>query len=289
MAVHFRNLTFWDLLPARLHARPTANNFDNFGTYGRLDGALLVRELHRAGGLPAGVEPSTFLYTDTDVMFVDDPVDELLAMPRPTLFAAAADELGPGCNMGIMYCSTAGMEGIKKGLLAYGQSRGFKFGNGDQTMVNNYFRLNRLRWQTLPATLNRRAVLSCLRQQSEPEGTAKVAGNGTQMVTRAPLRLWSRGLAARAANGSAPCAAAQVWHWHGAKPRDVRCWFGKFDKSNLFSTATDATASCPSPISRGLLRRYDACYLVRYARLLDLWAWWERQLVQDDGALLPAR
>jgi len=322
ITVHFRNLSFWHELPIHLKENPTRNNFANFGAYGRLDTPFLVEELRRDGQIPPGVITDRFLYTDTDVIFLSDPVDELLSLPVPEIFSASPDVLGPGINSGIMYIYTAGLIRIRRELLDYARARRFAFGLADQTMLNKFFQLRKKTLPKLPDSLNCRLFLSCgatggpqCSKQTSPSHGRNLSGTYYQWPSNytpvnephpntsslailnrfASLEHSTRSMSLYQANGAHRSRRHQsnanipscshnvrIWHWHGIKPYDVRCWFNEFDRlhqTGQLSNISSVLATCDTPSPLQHPRSFNpACYLVRCARMLDLWEWWERRL-----------
>ena len=68
------------------------------------------------------------------------------------------------------------------------------------------------------------------------------------------------------------CADAPlIWHWHGVKPYGVRCMFEALGRGVPMSEG-----GCLANIRNQLAK--NPCTLIGFARMLEVWEWWEQKL-----------
>jgi len=170
----------------------------NLGAYGRLDVPRLVTGRLLTELQERKLSTEQVLYTDTDVLFADDVdlLQQRLGAPLRN-FAAGTEYFSASMNSGVMLMNTSAFIREWPGMLSYAVSRKFRFLAADQSWIHEYFTERRGSpiaaepgWEALSDELyNARAFAHPLQPRRGAE----------QQVPR-------------------------VWHWHGYKPHDVKCW-----------------------------------------------------------------
>ena len=189
-------LSFYDLLPLKLRRRRTSLNPNlNVGAFGRLDIGLVVSAM-RSELAQQGLDTERVLYTDTDVLFARDVDYAYLSSVPLATFAAGTEVFSPALNTGVMLINATAWSGHYADMVAYGQSRDFKFLSYDQTWVQEYF---------------------------SKYAAARGLGRGWTALTDAEYNARGFMHPIKAKRGR-QVAFPRMWHWHGFKPRDVECW-----------------------------------------------------------------
>ena len=112
------------------------------GAYMRIDIPLVLQELD----LPPDASRDTFLYTDSDVMFLQDfSTCSLLA---PALYYMGAEHhKGTIANSGVLYMNTTAMWEHREGMLAFQTERHWNYRGIDQVargfLCNDYLAVNK--------------------------------------------------------------------------------------------------------------------------------------------------
>ena len=174
---------------------------------------------------------------------------------RGFAFAAGTEVFSPTLNSGVIYANVSAFVTAWPSMLAFAIRRRFKFAVADQSWMQAFFgdhwvRLDDAVYNARPFTHPRRHDLGPIR------GTRRVDGG----LPRPP----------------------RIWHWHGYKHTDVRCWLRAMANGSWPERAWRPPRHCESrrgscsykPI-RGSGCRYlgritpSRCYLRTYTYLLE--------------------
>ncbi|KAL1498865.1 hypothetical protein AB1Y20_013389 [Prymnesium parvum] len=197
--VLLHRLTFASRLTGRRKTRPVPGlKHINYGTWARMDLAQLLPAL--AGEMAARrLHPHVVLYTNADVIFQADV--RRPAAPLPT-FAAGSEGFSASLNSGVMFMNLSTFQAEWGGMLAHAVRKDFRFSMAEQAWLQEWF---------------------------DPE--RRMSGGGRRRAARVANRSSHRGwlsLDDEAFNARAwrhaAARRARIWHWHGYKPADVRCW-----------------------------------------------------------------
>ena len=259
--------------------------------YGRLDVPLAVHQLNAEFKRNA-LRTDVVLYTDTDVQFTG-AVDALLSLAVPVL--AAGTEVvarpfpassGRGArrvktlNSGVMLLNVTTFLLERPAMLHYAARRSWRFKSLDQTWLRDWFENGR--------------CAHC-RARTEGHDARSARPPSVNPITYLDDAHWN----ARAFMHEP--GRSNIWHWHGYKPQDVRCWHAKPElrrrqtlPSAWQSPGRRSSSSSKSSTSStsSECRVFDAivptsrCAWHTYTQLLDrhdaLLRWAKQQ--QDEGA-----
>ena len=111
-----------------------ANKGDVSGAYLRLDVPGVVHTLT----LDSDIDPSVVLYTDIDVMFLNDITS--CSVDTPKLFSIGAQsQKGSKANTGVMLLNTKAFEPHVPEIVEYAKAKNWDFGAHDQGLLLDYF------------------------------------------------------------------------------------------------------------------------------------------------------
>ena len=109
------------------------NKGDVSGAYLRLDVPALVQTLTLSGD----IDPNIVLYTDTDVMFLDDI--NSCSIVAPQLFAIGADDQkGSKSNTGVMFLNVKAFAPHVPEIIKHGKAKNWDFVAYDQGLLQDY-------------------------------------------------------------------------------------------------------------------------------------------------------
>jgi hypothetical protein len=171
-----------------------------------------------------GLDTERILMTDADVLFADDFTYSHWPRARSLrTFAAGIEFFSASLNSGVIYFNVSTMLDERPRMLQYAVSKGFKFLVADQSWLQEWFD---------PALgKGMRAMLTGWDHLDESIFNARpfVHPWKGHPKRRVPLR-WHQ---------------PHIWHWHGYKPRDVRCWINAMSRGTWPLRAWRDTPGCP--------------------------------------------
>jgi len=178
----------------------------------------------------------------------------------PYIFGAATEVFTPwGMNSGVMYINVENATKYADGLIDYAAAKGYKsFSTADQSCMERFFGQGNFgpeginAWDWLDdAVINSRGFL----QPSKflDHNGAKHAGNGGEVQSR-----------------------SAVWHWHGYKADQIRCFFDRIADGSWDVTKNTDNGPLQQQVpgcaivkgSGAFPRAMKGCYLVTYAWML---------------------
>ena len=130
--VLFHDLSFFDQLRE-------ANKGDVSGAYLRLDIPAMVHTL----SLDSDIDPNIVLYTDIDVMFLNDITSCNIEAPE-VLSIGAEHERGTKVNTGVMLLNIKAFEPHVPEIVKYAVAKNWEFGAYDQGLLLDYFPQNNI-------------------------------------------------------------------------------------------------------------------------------------------------
>ena len=257
VTVHFRVLSFWSSLSRTQRTFRHSDNYINYGAYGRLEIPLVMSELLGAGqgklfaSDGSSVDPEFVLYTDSDVIFAQDVPPR--SIHPPNVIAAALEGFFPGINSGVLYMNVQAMIREHPRIIAFGHASKWDFELLDQTLIENYFAQDAApNIDILPDIYNARGLFN------DCNATFMPANRSLWSTIDVEAKLKDSNL-----HSPGTCSNAIIWHFHGYKPWDVKCWFMTIQKGQR-----DWRDRCRwhKFISPG------PCFLLTYAHLLESWS-----------------
>lgn len=278
-------LSFWDDIPPKI--RSSKQGHINVGAFGRLDVPLIASTILRKEFARRDLDPDYVLYTDTDVLFARDwPAwrelttcrgchrgwpnpkccNHLLKSREPNVFLAGTEVFAIwGLNSGVMYMNVDQMLRDRRALLDWGNEKAWNFMMYDQGMLESFYR--------------QRSRIDDLRRNNRTAADDFFKGwhawdsfDDNKFNCRGFMKL--------------PAVQPFVWHWHGFKPYDVRCWLDRLE-SGAWDLDLDVKSSLQAAgkhgSCRGLLNGRMGMHECSLATYLDLFAAHERLLVIADA------
>lgn len=265
-------LSFWDSIPERV--RSSKQGHINVGAFGRLDVPLIVAN-HLAQELTdRGISRDFVLYTDADVMFARDwparpnlvkCADCKRGWPHPNCCRKALGHDDPkvfmagtevfaiwALNSGVMLMNVQRWLSDRQNLLKFANEKAWNFMMYDQGLLESFYKQNGTRaWDSFDDALY------------NSRGFMKFASLATRPDAQTPY----------------------VWHWHGFKPYDVKCWLEVLIEGdwNLKGDVRTQISRSKSHGCRGLLNTrmsFPDCSLALY---LELYANYLRLLLVADN------
>jgi len=206
------------------------------------------------------LDPERVLWTDADVLWSGDWDHSSPSLPT---FAAGTEHFSRSLNSGVILGNTTTLAAAWPRMLRFAIGRRFKFAVADQSWLNLFWGDA---WERLDnAKYNARAFVHPeppRRPRASPRPRGR-RGRQDEMVAVAPLE------------------EPRVWHWHGYKPSDVRCWLRAMANGSWperawrpLSCKERRKGSCSYKPIRGSGCRYlgritpSPCYLRTYTILL---------------------
>ena len=233
----------------------------NLGAYCRLDVPQISRDL--ASELEGrGIETERVLYTDADVLFAGDfrLANETAGEPLPTFYAGTEVFDPKTMNSGVMLINTTAFLEERPAMMAYAARQRWRFVLYDQTWIAKYF-----------------YAIGWPQNITQPYGgwgatTGDVAKLGTWRRLDDSLyngRAFAHPRRPPADQPDAEVRPPRIWHWHGYKPTDVRCWLQKMVEEGRWPQGGRHPIPSGCKSFETIDARMGACYLRSYVWLLD--------------------